>query len=79
MMTEAKLDKLERIHIPKKFMEVLNWEIGQKLMLTLTGDKLIITPKMLDQQCPVCKHEFTSEYSFCPYCGQYLETKTKED
>lgn len=78
MQREIKLDGLHRVHIPTKFIQELNWKEGDKLIITLHDGKISISSKPLDNVCPVCTQEFTQDYSFCPYCGQYL-LATKED
>ena len=71
-MKEVKLDSLERVHIPKTVMDEMKWVAGQKLIVSVEEDKVIITAKKPDQICPVCSKKFTSDFGFCPYCGEYL-------
>lgn len=77
-MKEVKLDALERVHIPKTVMKEMKWTSGQKLIVSVEEDKVIITAKKPDQICPLCSKKFTSEFVFCPYCGEYLRTETDE-
>lgn len=75
MYKTAKVDSLGRVHIPKQLREKVNITEGSKIYMINEDNKIIITAEALNQKCPVCSNEFTSEYQFCPYCGQYLITK----
>lgn len=79
MKQEIRIDGLDRIHIPKKMQKEMNWTAGDTIIATLDQDRITLTSKPIDSKCPVCSAVFTSEFKFCPYCGQYLEVTKHED
>lgn len=74
-MKEIKLDVLGRVCIPKSMRENLNLKTDSTVCISQVDDKIIITKELLTTSCPVCSNSFSSEYQFCPYCGQYLIKK----
>lgn len=78
-MKEVKLDVLGRVCIPKDMRENLGWQVDSTVYVEQIDDKVIITKKSLTNQCPVCSQRFSSDYQFCPHCGQYLTDTTKKE
>lgn len=77
-MKEVKLDILGRVCIPKGMREILGWEVNSSVYVSQVEDKVFITGKAPVNTCPVCSQTFSSDYKFCPYCGQYLTDTSKE-
>lgn len=71
-MKEVKLDILGRVCLPKNMRDNLNWEVDSSVYVEQVDDKIIITKQELNQKCPLCNEVFSSQYKFCPYCGEYL-------
>lgn len=78
-MKEIKLDVLGRVCIPKNMRDNLGWTVDSSVHIEQVDDKIILTKKELNTQCPVCTQRFSADYKFCPYCGQYLSSTNKEE
>lgn len=78
-MKEIKLDCLGRVYIPKNMRENLGWALDSPVYVEQIDDKIVVTKKALTAQCPVCTQRFSADYKFCPHCGQYLSSTTKEE
>lgn len=78
-MKEVKLDVLGRVCIPKSMRENLGWSVDSTVYIEQVDDKIIISNKSLTNVCPVCQQRFSSDYKFCPYCGQYLTDNSKKE
>lgn len=77
-MKEVKLDVLGRVCLPKNMRDNLGWGVNSSVYIDQVEDKIVITKDAPIMTCPVCSQVFSSSYKFCPYCGQYLNEKTKE-
>lgn len=78
-MKEVKLDVLGRVCIPKQMRESLNLKEDSTVCVSQENDKIIITGAPIDATCPVCSESFSSIYTFCPFCGQYLNKEEKHE
>lgn len=78
-MKEVKMDILGRVNIPKSMRDNLNMQPDSKVFIEQVDDKVIITRTSINQECPTCKKLFSSEYGFCPYCGQYLQIRQPKE
>ena len=76
---EVKLDILGRVCLPKSMREALGWEVDSSVYVEQFDDRIIISKAAMPQVCPVCNKVFTTDYEFCPFCGQYLKEKTTEE
>ena len=76
---EVKLDILGRVCLPKSMREALGWEVDSSVYVEQFDDRIIISKAAMTQVCPVCNKVFTTDYEFCPFCGQYLKEKTTEE
>lgn len=79
MQKIVKLDSLSRVHIPKRAIGLLGWVPGDLLTLEVQNNKVIVSGDLLEKECKLCGELFNDNYAFCPFDGEGLMSRKKED
>ena len=77
MNKNVKIDSLVIVHIPKGYMQDLQWSTSDLLNVESDGDKLVLFKEELLNKCTTCGKLFTNKFKYCPFDGTIL-TKREE-
>ena len=71
----TKIDNCGRFVIPTRLIKSLGWEKGIIAIGEKIDDTIVIRSLGKQMHCHKCNKLYSSQFNFCPTCGNKLEEK----
>lgn len=79
MTFTTKIDKCGRFVIPAKIIKTLSWDKGIVALGEVVDNTVVIRSLGNQMNCSKCNKQYSSQYSYCPICGNKLEQVKHEE